>query len=78
MLNSDVISDFTIAIKWNEIITNEHLLHVIHPTTSLPSFDKIVALIVIMCVRGLKNSVLTVAGGKAMATDHRVNLLLNA
>ena len=69
------MTSLLIAIKWNEIITNEHLLHVIHPTTSPPSFDKIVALILYVCPGPKK--VLKVAGGKAMATDHRVNLLLN-
>ena len=34
-----VIYDVTIARKWDEIITNKH---VIHPTTSLPSLKKIV------------------------------------
>ena len=64
MLNLDVIYDFTIAIKWDEFI---QLLPCQVSIKSLHSTS----------VRGLKNSVLKVSGGKAMATDHRVNPLLN-
>ena len=54
------------ARKRDEIITKEH---VFLPTTSLPSFNKFVALTT--SVYGLKYSALKVAGAKAMATDHR-------
>ena len=50
-------------------------LHVIHPTTSLPSYNKTLAFYV-SCLWP-KNSVLKVLGRKVIATDYPVKPLLN-
>ena len=68
MPNLDIIYDLTIAVTWDEIKTNQKVIYIINLLPYQVSSHSMYC----TSVYGLKLSVLSGMGGKALATDHRV------
>ena len=66
----DIIYDLTIAVTWDEIKTNWKVIYIINLLPYQVSSHSMYS----TSVYGLKLSVLSGMGGKALATDHRVTL----